>query len=205
MSDKGQTKQDDATGNGGRVATRLRAGSKMTRRTFNKVLAGTGVALAMGSLPSGCGGSSSPPPDTEHQSLHFSFSDLIGSANTILDAELQVRGTSYAILPHTAETLRQTAARQLYAGGAADSFTHYVPDVELSAEKPHVLSVTFTEGTRGPGPFAGSLPYPDWRQESGLGDGAIHDDESSAFRAGMRRQSGLYEPGPGPRPVSDGF
>lgn len=122
--------------------------TRMSRRTFNKVVVGTGAALAAGSLLPGCSGSTSPPPSSpskETKTLHFNLS----GHPTDSTHELSVMGKRYNLTPHTAETLQLAYTEN---PDLLDRIiTHNVPDVELSADKPHLFSVTTNHKLRGPG------------------------------------------------------
>lgn len=121
----------------------------ISRRTFNKIVLGTGTALAVGNVISGCSGSAPPDssPKTETKPLHFDLSGHPGD-NT---HELRIMGKRYDLIPHTPETLQQAF---LENPGLLDKtdvrITHYVPDVELSAVQPSLFTVNTIDKLRGP-------------------------------------------------------
>ena len=120
----------------------------ISRRTFNKLTLGTGAALAMGNVLPGCSGS--PPtssPKTEIKTLHF---DLSGHPEDSTH-ELRVMGKRYMVVPHTPETLGQSIRQNPGLAGNLDAMTHYAAEVVLSAEKPHLSSLTTHHPQRGDG------------------------------------------------------
>lgn len=120
--------------------------TRISRRTFNKVTVGAGAALAMGNILPACSGSApSSSPKTEIKTLHFDLS--VHPEDSI--HELRAMGKRYTVASHTPATLQQATYLNPDLTGNAAAMTHYAADVVLSADKPHLFSLTTHHPQRG--------------------------------------------------------
>lgn len=121
---------------------------RISRRTFNKAILGTGAAVAVTKILPGCSNSSaSNPPGTEIKTLHF---DLSGhpSDSTF---ELRISGKRFSLTPHTAESILQETKKFPQLAEFGDKVTHFVQDIVLSTAAPQRLHVTTYNTKRGHG------------------------------------------------------
>lgn len=117
--------------------------TEVSRRTFHKVALGAGAVAALGPALSSCRGGSSSRPSRERRALHFDLSSHPAESTF----ELRALGKRYPLALHTEETRNQALAANPSLGGG--TLTHYAEDVELSAEKLHMFSVTTVHPQRG--------------------------------------------------------
>lgn len=148
----------------------LLSGDKgVSRRTFNKALAASGLCLGLSPFLSGCGSTDSGPSQDdgtaaapEYRTLHF---DLSGFSDDNVHT-LRAGGRHHTLSRHSADTLAQARISSPHLIAQPDDrITHFATDVALSSTKPQRFHVT-SEGPRGHALAAVGLHIPSASREA---------------------------------------